>query len=137
MSKGLLDSPLTKTSSCFSYAIWSHIKACAGSYPAPYVLRQHWICWYWWRSILRVIFRACLRFLYVRSRFDHVSHLESTVTDTALVVSVKIQLLPFLHVCHFQCVFIQTITVVIFWKYTLSIILCFLMCNFPHQNCVQ
>jgi hypothetical protein len=37
---------------------------------------------------LRIAFKACLRYKHMRRRFDHVSHLESTVTGTLLVDNV-------------------------------------------------
>jgi hypothetical protein len=53
---------------------------------------------------LGVAFKACLRYIHIRRRLDHVAHLESTVTGTLLVDSTRIQLLSFiykiLHVCH-------------------------------------
>jgi hypothetical protein len=46
---------------------------------------------------LGVAFKACLRYINMRSRLDHVSHLESTVTGTLLVDNARIQLLSFLY----------------------------------------
>jgi hypothetical protein len=42
-------------------------------------------------------FKACLRYIHMRRRLDHVSHLESTVTGTLLVDNARIQLLSFLY----------------------------------------
>jgi hypothetical protein len=51
-----------------------------------------------------VILKACLRYIHMRGWFDHVSHLESTVMGTRLMVSARIQLLSLfynvLHVRH-------------------------------------
>jgi hypothetical protein len=51
-----------------------------------------------------VAFRACLRFINMKGRFDDVSNLESTVMGTTLMISARIELLYFLykvlHVCH-------------------------------------
>jgi hypothetical protein len=49
---------------------------------------------------LRVAFKACLRYIHIRRRLDHVSHLESAVTGTLLVDYSRIQLLSLLHVRH-------------------------------------
>jgi hypothetical protein len=56
------------------------------------------------RSRVGVAFRACLRYIHMRGRFDHVSHLESTVMGVTQGISDRIQLRSFLykvlHVCH-------------------------------------
>jgi hypothetical protein len=53
---------------------------------------------------LGIAFKACLRYIHMRRRVDHVSHLESTVTGTLLNDNARIQLLSFsykiLHVRH-------------------------------------
>jgi hypothetical protein len=41
---------------------------------------------------LEVAFKACLRYIHMKRRLDHVSHLESTVTGSLLVDSARIQL---------------------------------------------
>jgi hypothetical protein len=41
--------------------------------------------------------KACLRYIHMRRRLDHVSHLESTVTGILLVDNARIQLLSFLY----------------------------------------
>jgi hypothetical protein len=46
---------------------------------------------------LGIAFKACLRYIHLRRRLDHVSHLESTVTGTLLVDNARIQLLSFLY----------------------------------------
>jgi hypothetical protein len=46
---------------------------------------------------LGVAFKACLRYIHMKRRLDHVSHLESTVTGTLLVDNARIQLLSFLY----------------------------------------
>jgi hypothetical protein len=45
-----------------------------------------------------VVFKACLRYIHMRRRLDHVSYLESTVTGTLLVDNdnARIKLLSFL-----------------------------------------
>jgi hypothetical protein len=44
-----------------------------------------------------VAFKACLRYIHMKKRLDHVSHLETTVTGTLLVDNARIQLLSFLY----------------------------------------
>jgi hypothetical protein len=44
-----------------------------------------------------VEFKACLRYIHMRRRLDHVSHLESTVMGTLLVDNARIQLMSFLN----------------------------------------
>jgi hypothetical protein len=46
---------------------------------------------------LGIAFKACLRYIHMKRRLDHVSHLESTVTGTVLVDNASIQLLLFLY----------------------------------------
>jgi hypothetical protein len=46
---------------------------------------------------LGVAFKTCLRYIHMRRRLDHVSHLESTVTGTLLVDNARVQLLSFLY----------------------------------------
>jgi hypothetical protein len=46
---------------------------------------------------LGIAFKTCLRYIQMRRRLDHVSHLESTVTGTLLVDNARIQILTFLY----------------------------------------
>jgi hypothetical protein len=45
---------------------------------------------------LRVAFKAFLRYIHMKRRLDHVSHLKLTVTGTLWVYNARIQLLSFL-----------------------------------------
>jgi hypothetical protein len=46
---------------------------------------------------LEIAFKACMRYIHMRRRFDHVSYLESSVTGTLLVDNARIQLLSGLY----------------------------------------
>jgi hypothetical protein len=51
----------------------------------------------------RVAFKACLRYINMKRRLDHVSHLESTVMGILLVGNSRIRLLSFLYkILHFR-----------------------------------
>jgi hypothetical protein len=70
---------------------------------------------------LGVAFKACLRYIHMRRRLDHVSHLESTVTGTLLVENAKIQPLSFLYIYTRYCMFAIPL-------------ICFLCFILPHRR---